>query len=147
MDKQVNSQPWTKIICNSCILFLRRPHPKWKTTSPKIEDNLTQNGRRPHPKLYTNSPKMEDYLTQNGRRPHPKWKKSSPKMEDIIPKIEDHLTPNWRKPQPKWTKTKNEEGRIKLWWFSRIRVLHIFALQDFYSLNYLKVFCLKIILT
>ena len=67
----------------------RQPQPKWKTTSPKIEDNLTQNGRRPHPKLYTNSPKMEDYLTQNGRRPNPKWKKS-------LPKLEDDLTQNGR---------------------------------------------------
>jgi len=43
-------------------------------TSPKVEDNLTQNGGRPHPKWRTTSPKMEDDLTQNGRRPHPKWK-------------------------------------------------------------------------
>ena len=33
---------------------------KWKTTSPKMEDDLTQNGRRPHPKWKT---------TKNGRRP------------------------------------------------------------------------------
>ena len=31
---------------------------KWKTTSPKMEDDLTQNGRRPHPK--TKTTKNED---------------------------------------------------------------------------------------
>ena len=35
----------------------RQPQPKWKTTSTKMEDNLTQNGRRPHPKWKTT--KME----------------------------------------------------------------------------------------
>merc|ERR1712208_28012 len=33
-----------------------------------------QNGRQPQPKWKTTSTKMEDDLTQNGRRPHPKWK-------------------------------------------------------------------------
>merc|ERR1712082_64663 len=31
----------------------RQPLTKWKTTSTKMEDNLTQNGRRPHPKWKT----------------------------------------------------------------------------------------------
>ena len=39
-----------------------------------MEDNLNQNGRRPHPKWKTTSPKLEDDLTQIGRRPYPKWK-------------------------------------------------------------------------
>ena len=43
-----------------------------------MEDNLNQNGRRPQPKWKTTSPKMEDDLTQNKRRP--KWKTT--KMED-----------------------------------------------------------------
>ena len=73
---------------------MQQLHIIFKTTSPKIEDNLTQNGRRPHPKLYTNSPKMEDYLTQNGRRPHQKWKTTSPKMKDDFTQIEDDLTQN-----------------------------------------------------
>ena len=51
-----------------------RPHPKWKTTSPKMEDDLTQNGIRPHPKWKMT--KMED--EQNGRQA--KWKTT--KMED-----------------------------------------------------------------
>merc|ERR1711984_36308 len=50
----------------------RQPQPKWKMTSTKMEDDLTQNGRRP--KLKTT--KMDD--DQNGRRP--KWKTT--KMED-----------------------------------------------------------------
>merc|ERR1711947_40615 len=50
----------------------RQPHPKWKTISPKMEDDLTQNGRRPKWK----TTKMED--DQNGKRP--KWKTT--KMED-----------------------------------------------------------------
>ena len=41
-----------------------------------IEDDITQNGRRPHPKWKTTSPKMED--DQNGRQP--KWNMT--KMED-----------------------------------------------------------------
>ena len=42
---------------------------KWKTTSPI-------NGRRPHQKGKTTSPKIKDDLTQNGRRlqVNPKWK-------------------------------------------------------------------------
>ena len=60
---------------------------KWKTTSPKMEDDLTQ---------------MEDDLTQNGRRPHTKWKMTSHKMEDA-------LTQNGR--QPKWNTTKMEDDQ------------------------------------
>ena len=37
---------------------------KWKTTSPKMEDDLTKNGRRLHLKWKTISSKMEDYLTK-----------------------------------------------------------------------------------
>ena len=39
--------------------------PKWKMTSPKMEDNLIQNGRRPHQKWTMTLPKMEDGITQN----------------------------------------------------------------------------------
>merc|ERR1712002_91067 len=49
-----------------------QPQPKWTTTSTKMKDDLTQNGRRPKWK----TTKMED--DQNGRRP--KWKTT--KMED-----------------------------------------------------------------
>ena len=77
--------------------------PKWKTT--KIEDN--QNGRRSKWK----TTKMED--DQNGRRP--KWKTSI--MEDDQNGI-----------QPKW-----KQRRIKLGYFQRVRVLHIFALRDFFT--------------
>merc|ERR1711984_64663 len=66
----------------------RRPHPKWKTTSPKMEDD--QNGRRPTWKMT----KLED--DQNGRRP----KCKTTKTED---------DQNGRR--PKWKKTKMEDGQ------------------------------------
>ena len=62
----------------------RRPQPKWKTTSPKMEDDLTQNERRPHPKWKMTPPKMEDDRPQNGRRPQPIEKTTSSKMEDYL---------------------------------------------------------------
>ena len=46
-----------------------------------MEDDLNQNGRRPHPKWKMTSPKMED--DQNGRQT--KWKTTkmkTTKMED-----------------------------------------------------------------
>ena len=60
---------------------MQQLHINFKTTSPKMEDNFTQNRRRPHSKWKTTSPKMEDDLIQNGRRAHPKWKTSSPKLK------------------------------------------------------------------
>jgi len=39
---------------------LTKPHKIWNSTLPK-------NGRRPHPKWKMTSPKMEDDLTQNAR--------------------------------------------------------------------------------
>ena len=50
--------------------------------NPKIEDNLTQKERRPHPEWKTDSPKMEDDLNQiehdlnqHGRQPKMKTTK------------------------------------------------------------------------
>merc|ERR1711895_182868 len=98
--------------------------PKWKTT--KMEDD--QNGRRPKWK----TTKMED--DQNGRRP--KWKTTKMKTT----KVEDDQNgrrPKWKTTimeddqngiQPKW-----KQRRIKLGYFQRVRVLHIFALQDFFT--------------
>ena len=70
-----------------------------------MEDD--QNERR----LKWKTTKMED--DQNGRRP--KWKTTI--MEDDQNGI-----------QPKW-----KQRRIKLGYFQRVRVLHIFALQDFFT--------------
>ena len=53
------------------------------------------------------SPKMKDDLTQNGRRSHQKWKMTSPKMEE-------DLTQNGRQPTIKTTPLPNKEGRKKL---------------------------------
>ena len=99
---------------------VRRPNPKWKTTTPKINDDLTQN---------------EDDLTQNWRRPHANWKSTSPKVEDDQkmktsknwrrPKTEDDqkmkMTKNWRRPKneddlkmkttKKWRWPKNEDDQ------------------------------------
>jgi len=33
--------------------------------APKLEDDLTKNGRQPHPKCKMTSPKIEDDITQN----------------------------------------------------------------------------------
>ena len=66
---------------------MQQLHIIFKTTSPKMEDDLNQNDIRTHLKWKTTSPKMEDDLIQNGRRAHPNWKMTSPKMEDTIPKI------------------------------------------------------------
>merc|ERR1712120_68066 len=87
----------------------RQPQPKWKTTSPKMEDNLTQNGRRPH---------------QNGRRP--KWKTT--KMEDDQNGIRPKLKTTKKEDdqigrQPKWKTTKMEEdqnGRRPKWKMTRM---------------------------
>ena len=54
---------------------------------------------------------------QNGWRP--KWKAA--KMED---------DQKWKMTKQKTTKT---EDRIKLGYFQKIRVLHIFALRDFFG--------------
>jgi len=67
-------------------------HPKWKTTSPKIEDDLNQNGRRPHSKWKTTSPKMEN---------EQKWR--WPKMKTT--KNEDDK--KWRRPKIKMTKNED----------------------------------------
>ena len=40
----------------------------------------------------TTSPKMEDDLNQNDIRTHLKWKTTSPKMEDDLIKMEEELT-------------------------------------------------------
>ena len=67
----------------------RQPYPKWKTTLPKMEDDLNKNCRRPEPKQKTTSPKFEADLTEKIRRPH--WKRKT-----TLPKMEDDLTPKPR---------------------------------------------------
>merc|ERR1712120_17436 len=68
----------------------RQPQTKWKTTSTKMEDNLTQNGRRPNPKNKDDltqkmkTTKMED--VQNGRRPDWKMKKTEDDQNKRRPK-------------------------------------------------------------
>ena len=49
---------------------MQQLHIIFKTTSPKMEDDLNQNDIRTHLKWKTTSPKLEDDLTQNGRH-HP----------------------------------------------------------------------------
>ena len=62
---------------------VRRPHLKWKTTSSKMEDNLTQIGRRPKRKT-TN--KEDD---QKRRRPKTKTTKKRRRPKTKMTKNED----------------------------------------------------------
>ena len=52
-----------------------------------MEDNLNQNGRRPQPKWKTTSPKMEDDRIKNGRRPKRKTTKNEDDQKLRRPKI------------------------------------------------------------
>merc|ERR1711936_32285 len=96
----------------------RQPQPKWKTTSTKMEDNLTKNERRSKWKTTKmEETKMED--DQNGRRS--KWKTT--KMEDD----QNGRRPKWKTTEmeddrngrrPKWKTTKMEDdqnGRRPKW--------------------------------
>ena len=64
---------------------------KWKTTSPKNgrrpkpkkEPDLTRNGRLLHLKWKTTSHKMENDLTQNGIRPEPKFRSTIMEYDQI----------------------------------------------------------------
>ena len=59
-----------------------------------MKDDLTQNGKWPHPKWKTTSSKIENDPTQNGRWPHPKWKttKNGIRSYRVKVKVEPNLT-------------------------------------------------------